>query len=44
LGLSNETIDAQFFPIAEALQMDLFHGHAEHIRDALAGKAEAFIR
>ena len=44
LGLSNETTDAQFFPIAEALQMDLFHGHAEHIRDALAGKAEAFIR
>jgi 8-oxo-dGTP pyrophosphatase MutT (NUDIX family) len=44
LGLSNETTDAQFFPVAAAVQMDLFHGHAEHISDTLAGKAEAFIR
>jgi ADP-ribose pyrophosphatase YjhB (NUDIX family) len=44
LGLSDETIDARFFPVAVAEQMDLFHGHAEHIRDTLAGKAEAYIR
>jgi ADP-ribose pyrophosphatase YjhB (NUDIX family) len=44
LGLSSETTDAQFFPVAEAVQMDLFHGHAEHIRDALIEQDEAFIR
>jgi ADP-ribose pyrophosphatase YjhB (NUDIX family) len=44
LGLSSETTDAQFFPVAEAVQMDLFHGHAEHIRDALVEQDEAFIR
>ena len=44
LGLSDETTDAQFFPIAEAKSMDLFHGHAEHIIDALAGEIGAFIR
>ena len=44
LGLSNETTDARFFPVAKAVQMDLFHGHAEHIRDALTGQSEAFIR
>jgi ADP-ribose pyrophosphatase YjhB (NUDIX family) len=44
LGLSDETTDAQFFPIVEAIQMDLFHGHVKHIHDTLTGKAEAFIR
>jgi ADP-ribose pyrophosphatase YjhB (NUDIX family) len=44
LGLSSETTDARFFPAAEAVQMDLFHGHAEHIRDALVEQDEAFIR
>jgi ADP-ribose pyrophosphatase YjhB (NUDIX family) len=44
LGLSNETTGAQFFPVAEAVEMDLFHGHAEEIQDSLAGKDEAFIR
>jgi ADP-ribose pyrophosphatase YjhB (NUDIX family) len=44
LVLSNETTDARFFPVAEAEKMDLFHGHAEHIRDTMAEKAEAFIR
>ena len=44
LGLSDETTDAQFFPIVEAEQMDLFHGHAEHIRDTLTGNKNAFIR
>ena len=44
LGLSNETTAAQFFPTTEAIGMDLFHGHAEQIRDALVGKDAAFIR
>jgi ADP-ribose pyrophosphatase YjhB (NUDIX family) len=44
LGLSNETTDARFFPVSEAIAMDLFHGHAEQVRDALAGQARAFIR
>ena len=44
LGLSNETTDARFFPVAEAVQMDLFHGHAEQIRDALVGQDASFIR
>ena len=44
LGLSDETMDARFFPVAVAEQMDLFHGHFEHIRDTLAGRAEAYIR
>jgi ADP-ribose pyrophosphatase YjhB (NUDIX family) len=41
--LSNETTEVYWFPISEAMKMDLFHGHVEHIRDALAGQAEAFI-
>ena len=44
LGLSNETTDARFFPVAEAVQMDLFHGHAEQIRDTLAQQKQAFIQ
>ncbi len=44
LGLSNETTDARYFPVDAAIHMDLFHGHAEQIRDGLDGKAEAFIR
>jgi ADP-ribose pyrophosphatase YjhB (NUDIX family) len=44
LGLSSETTDAQYFPIASALEMDLFHGHAEQIRDSMAGIDAAFIR
>jgi ADP-ribose pyrophosphatase YjhB (NUDIX family) len=44
LRLSDETTDARFFSVSEAVQMDLFHNHADHIRDALAGKAEVFIR
>jgi hypothetical protein len=42
--LSNETTGVDWFPISEALEMDLFHGHATHIRDALVGQASAFIR
>jgi ADP-ribose pyrophosphatase YjhB (NUDIX family) len=44
LGLSDETTDARFFFIAEAVQMDLFHGHAEHIHDTLTGNNAAVIR
>ncbi len=44
LGLSPETTEARFFPVDEAAQMDLFHGHAGHIRDALAAQDAAFIR
>jgi ADP-ribose pyrophosphatase YjhB (NUDIX family) len=44
LGLSDETTDARFFPVAEAVEMELFHGHAGHVRDALAAQAAAFIR
>ena len=44
LGLSNETTDAQYFPVSDALQMDLFYGHAEHIQDAISGNEEVFIR
>jgi 8-oxo-dGTP pyrophosphatase MutT (NUDIX family) len=43
-GLSNETTGVDWFPISEAVGMDLFHGHAEHIRDALTGQDAAFIR
>ncbi len=43
-GLSNETTGVDWFPINAALEMDLFHGHAERVRDALAGKEAAFIR
>ncbi|MBE3117702.1 MAG: NUDIX domain-containing protein [Candidatus Atribacteria bacterium] len=43
-GLSNETTGVEWFPVGEAVEMDLFHGHAEHVRDTLAGQAAAFIR
>lgn len=43
LGLSDETTDAQFFPITQAEQMDLFHGHADHIHDTLTGNSGAVI-
>ena len=44
LGLSDETTDAQYFPIADAEQMNLFHDHADRIRDTLTGNNAAFIR
>ena len=43
-GLSNETTGVDWFPVREAAEMDLFHGHAERVRDALAGQEAAFIR
>jgi 8-oxo-dGTP pyrophosphatase MutT (NUDIX family) len=44
LCLSDETTDARYFPVADAMKMDLFHGHAEHIRDVLVGIDSTFIR
>ena len=43
-SLSSETIGVDWFPVSEAVEMDLFHGHAQHIRDAMTGLAGAFIR
>ncbi len=43
-GLSSETTGVDWFPVREAMAMDLFHGHAERVRDALAGQEAAFIR
>lgn len=44
MRLSAETTDIRFFPIAEALEMDLFHTHVLRIRDALTMQEAAFIR
>jgi len=44
MRLSNETEAIRFFPITEALEMDLFHSHVLRIRDALAMQEAAFIR
>lgn len=44
LVLSDETTGIRFFPVEEAVGMDLFHGHAGHLRDALAGQPSPFIR
>ena len=43
-ALTAETTGIDWFPIAEALGMDLFHGHALQLRDALDGKKAAFVR
>jgi len=43
-SLSNETTCIDWFPVHEAVEMNLFHGHAERVRDTLAGKETAFIR
>jgi len=44
MGLSDETTDAQFFPIVEAEKNGSVHGHAEHIRDTLAGNKATLIK
>jgi 8-oxo-dGTP pyrophosphatase MutT (NUDIX family) len=44
LTLSNETTDIHYFQIAEAINMELFHNHAEHLRDALSEQKSAFIK
>jgi len=43
-ALSNETTGVDWFPIHEAMEMDLFHEHAERIRDTMAKQDAAFIR
>lgn len=43
-SLSSETTGVDWFPVGEALKMSLFHNHAEHVRDTLAGLDAAFIR
>jgi 8-oxo-dGTP pyrophosphatase MutT (NUDIX family) len=43
-GLSSETIDLDWFFVTRAVEMDLFHGHAQQLRDVLALKEAAFIR
>jgi 8-oxo-dGTP pyrophosphatase MutT (NUDIX family) len=42
--LTSETTGVDWFSVGEAITMNLFHGHAQHIRDALAGLERAFIR
>ena len=44
VALSDETTAIRFFPVEEAVGMDLFHGHAGHLRDALAGQPLPFMR
>jgi ADP-ribose pyrophosphatase YjhB (NUDIX family) len=42
--LTDETTGVDWFPVNAAVAMDLYHAHAERVRDALAGQAAAFIR
>jgi ADP-ribose pyrophosphatase YjhB (NUDIX family) len=44
IHLSDETSRVEWFTIAQALEMDLFHGHNKHILDACVGQAAAIIR
>jgi ADP-ribose pyrophosphatase YjhB (NUDIX family) len=44
LAVKSETLGAQFFSVTEAVEMDLFHGHAQQIRDAAAECESAFVR
>jgi hypothetical protein len=44
LGISDETTDAQFFPVAKAEQIDFFHDHAEQIDDTLIEDTHPVIR
>ena len=44
ISLSSETTNIDWFPVNEAIAMDLFHSHAERIRDALTGQEAAFLR
>ena len=43
-GPSDETTGVEWFDVQRAVEMDLFHAHAQHIRDALAEQMAAFIR
>jgi ADP-ribose pyrophosphatase YjhB (NUDIX family) len=42
--ITDETIGIEWFSIPQALEMNLFHSHTEHIRDAMARQEAAFIR
>ena len=42
--LTSETTAIRYFPVAEAVSMDLFHSHAERIRDAARGEQAAIIK
>jgi ADP-ribose pyrophosphatase YjhB (NUDIX family) len=44
IQLSDETSSIEWFTIAQALEMDLFHGHTTHILDTCVGSAAAIIR
>lgn len=44
MGLSSETSGIDFFALADLAGMDLLLNHQQRIEDALAEKAEAFIR
>jgi len=44
LGLSNETTGFGYFTLAEIEKMDLIGHHKARIEDALAGRAEAFVK
>jgi 8-oxo-dGTP pyrophosphatase MutT (NUDIX family) len=44
MRLCNETKDIRYFPVEEALQMELFHDHVEHLRDALSNQPTAYIK
>lgn len=42
--LSRETSEVRFWPVEQAIQMDLFDGHAERIRDALNNNQDVYLR
>lgn len=44
MSLCSETTDIRYFPIEEALKMQLFHNHDEHIRDTLSRQETTFIK
>jgi 8-oxo-dGTP pyrophosphatase MutT (NUDIX family) len=44
ISLSSETTSIDWFSVDEAILMDLFHGHAERIRDALTSQEASFLR
>lgn len=43
-GLSTETIEIKWISIQDVLKMELFHGHVEHVRDALEMQQITFLR
>jgi ADP-ribose pyrophosphatase YjhB (NUDIX family) len=44
VDLRDETTDARFFFVSDAVKMALFLGHVEQIQDSLEGRVSAFIR